>query len=280
MKTIHTIEHLRSVLQQDRAQKTIGLVPTMGALHQGHISLVEKAKDSCDIIVVSIFVNPTQFNNSEDLEKYPQTLEEDSKLLAEAGVDYIFAPPVNEIYPDKHILSFNAGYLDSIMEGATRPGHFSGVVQVVSKLFNIVQPNKAFFGQKDLQQLTLIKRLTSELFFNIEIIGCPIIREPNGLAMSSRNRRLSLEEKETATCLYKALLSIKDRIIKGHLYGSAIDEAKAYIEGQVNTKLEYISAVDAKYLTSISTDTTQYAICIACYVGEVRLIDNIVFEKI
>lgn len=280
MQTINTIEQLRAVLQQDRPHKIIGLVPTMGALHKGHISLVEAAKAVCDIVVVSIFVNPTQFNNPEDLEKYPKTLDEDSKMLKAANVDYLFAPTANEIYPDQHIIGFSSGYLDTIMEGATRPGHFSGVVQVVSKLFNIVQPSKAFFGQKDTQQLTLIKRLTSELCFNIEIIGCPIIREESGLAMSSRNRRLSLEEKSVSTCLYTALLNIKKEIMDGQAVISAIKNAENYIQTYKSTKIEYIEVVDAKYLNPISDKTTQYAICIACYVGEIRLIDNMVFEKI
>lgn len=279
MKIINTIHQLRTVLQQDRGHSTIGFVPTMGALHKGHLSLVESAKKTCDIVVVSIFVNPTQFNNTEDLEKYPKTLDVDSKMLEEAKVDYIFAPSANEMYPDQHILGFSSGYLDSIMEGATRPGHFSGVVQVVSKLFNIVQPNKAFFGQKDLQQLTLIKRLTSELCFDIEIIGCPIVRENNGLAMSSRNRRLSKEEKDTATCLYKSLLNIKAKTLEGTSALTTIQNAKEYIHSFNNTKLEYIDIVDAKYLTPISDKTTQFAICIACYVGEIRLIDNLVFKK-
>ncbi len=278
MKIIHTIEQMREALQKHNTNQSIALVPTMGALHQGHLSLVEKAKKENDIVVVSIFVNPTQFNNALDLEKYPKTLEKDVSLLDQSKVNYLFIPSVNEMYPDSHTLTFSTGYLDATMEGLNRPGHFSGVIQIIIKLFNIITPHNAYFGQKDIQQLAVIKRLTTELCFNTQIISCSIIREANGLAMSSRNKRLNLEEKETASNVYKSLILIKKDLNNSVNPKDVITKVTALLTLQ-KISVEYIEIVDAVFLTPLKNTTEKIAICIACHLGEVRLIDNIIFTR-
>ena len=251
----------------------------MGALHEGHISLIETAANQTDITVCSIFVNPTQFNNPEDLAKYPRTLEEDCKMLEEAGCSAVFAPTVDEMYPEQTMLTMNFGLLETVMEGASRPGHFNGVGIVVSKLFNIVQPHKAYFGQKDLQQVTVVKRLVADLSFNLELIVCPTVRENDGLAMSSRNRRLSEAERAHAPIIYKILLDAKEKI----LTGIDIEETKEAVQREflvlAGFELDYFEVVNIKTLQPIhkigAADTT--ALCIATFLGPVRLIDNIVF---
>jgi pantoate--beta-alanine ligase len=206
MRVIHTIAELKELLQQHRQEgKTIGFVPTMGALHKGHITLVERCVAENDICVVSIFVNPTQFNNHEDLRLYPRTPEEDYELLRSTGTDVVFAPSVEEIYPGPDIRIFDFGLLDKVMEGAFRPGHFNGVAQVVSKLFAFVEPHKAYFGEKDFQQLAIVREMVKQQELPVEIVGVPTVREQNGLAMSSRNQRLSVEQREHASEIHRIM---------------------------------------------------------------------------
>lgn len=280
MEVFTSIHSLKNFLSVQRLQnKSIGLIPTMGALHEGHISLIETAAKQNDITVCSIFVNPTQFNNPEDLAKYPRTLEEDCKMLEDAGCSAVFAPTVDEMYPEQTMLTMNFGLLETVMEGASRPGHFNGVGIVVSKLFNIVQPDRAYFGQKDLQQVTVVKRLVADLSFNLELIVCPTVRENDGLAMSSRNRRLSEAERAHAPIIYKILLDAKEKI----LAGIDIEETKESVQREflvlAGFELDYFEVVNIKTLQPIHTigasDTT--ALCIATFLGQVRLIDNIVF---
>ncbi len=251
----------------------------MGALHEGHISLIKTASIENDITVCTIFVNPTQFNNPEDLAKYPRTLEEDCKMLEKAGCSAVFAPTVDEMYPEQTMLTMNFGLLETVMEGASRPGHFNGVGIVVSKLFNIVQPHKAYFGQKDLQQVTVVKRLVADLSFSLELIVCPTVRENDGLAMSSRNRRLNEAERSHAPIIYKILLDAKEKI----LAGVDIEETKEAVQREflvlAGFELDYFEVVNINTLQPIHTLGTpgSTALCIATFLGPVRLIDNIVF---
>lgn len=271
--------------------KIIGFIPTMGALHQGHLSLIESARERSDIIVCSIFVNPTQFNDLSDLDKYPRTLEKDAQMLKKAGCDILFAPEVNEIYSENELelkrkkledtgwmsgIQVDFGLLDKVMEGAHRPGHFNGVAQVVSKLFRIVAPQKAYFGQKDFQQLAIIRSMVKQLDLPVEIIACPIIREKNGLAMSSRNERLTATERNKAGLIFKTLTKVKE--LKNN---KSIEELKKMVEDQLQTEplmnLEYFEIADAETLQPVSDlkQKKNAIACIALKIGEVRLIDNI-----
>ena len=281
MNTFKKIEELRAELLKHRLKnKKIGLVPTMGALHQGHIALVEKAKEKSDVVAVSIFVNPTQFNNSEDLEKYPRNLERDLSLLLEAGCDIVFAPEVAEMYSSKHDLKINFGALENSLEGKFRPGHFSGVGQIVSKLFNIFQPNSAFFGQKDLQQFFVIKKLIDQLSFPIELHMVPTKRESNGLAMSSRNERLTKEEKIQAGLIYKTLKESADDILNGTSINHITEQVHELFKKNERLTLEYFEVVETENFTGISTvsDPKKTALCIAAEIGKVRLIDNLLLN--
>ncbi len=258
--------------------KTIGFVPTMGALHQGHISLVKKCVEENNICIVSIFVNPTQFNNKEDLIKYPRNLDKDAQLLKEAGVNIVFAPTVEEIYPEPDTRQFDFGQLDKVMEGKFRPGHFNGVAQVVSRLFDIIKPDKAYFGEKDFQQLAIIRDMVRQYNIPVEIVPLPIKRENSGLAMSSRNERLTDEQKTEAANIYKVLTESKDLINT-----KSVKEIITFVTRKVNhinsLEVEYYDIVDGDTLLSISDwEETQYAVgCIAVFCGDVRLIDNITY---
>ncbi|MCW3105096.1 MAG: Pantothenate synthetase [Bacteroidetes bacterium] len=282
-------DHLNIVQDQ---QKTIGFVPTMGALHEGHLALVKISKKSNDITVCSIFVNPTQFNDPGDLEKYPRTLENDSKMLESVDCDIIFAPPVSEMYSAAELelkrqkvedkdwtggKTVDFGQLDKVMEGTQRPGHFNGVAQVVSKLFRIVKPNRAYFGQKDFQQLAIIRSMTQQLGLPVEITGCPIVRESDGLAMSSRNVRLTATERKVAPLIAKTLFSVKEMKEK-----HSIAELKTFAEAQITSEplmqLEYFEIVDAETLQPVSNykEAKSIVACIALKLGSVRLIDNVI----
>ena len=211
MKVVHTIKDLQAELAVLRAQgKKVGLVPTMGALHAGHASLVKRSVSENGVTVVSVFVNPTQFNDKNDLEKYPRTLDADCRLLEECGADFAFAPSVSEMYPEPDTRQFSYAPLDTVMEGAFRPGHFNGVCQIVSKLFDAVQPDRAYFGEKDFQQLAIIREMVRQLKYNLEIVGCSIVREEDGLALSSRNKRLSAEERENALNISRTLFKSRN----------------------------------------------------------------------
>lgn len=274
----HTISETQVLTRKQISEgKTIGFVPTMGALHEGHLELVRKAASQNDFIVVSIFVNPIQFNNPEDLSKYPRTLEEDLKMLEGTGCNLVFAPSPEEMYPEPDLTEFDFGELDKVMEGKFRPGHFRGVAVVVKKLFEIVTPQKAYFGEKDFQQLAIIKRMVSILQLPVEIIPCPIIRESDGLAMSSRNARLTEKERKEATAIYRALSGIKEN------YSWFIPEGvKELVRGEIQEshffKVEYVDIVDTLTLQSFDDwqDVEHAVVCVAAFIGSVRLIDNII----
>lgn len=280
MICIRSINALRlHIADEKRTSKTIGFVPTMGALHEGHISLIKQAKAENTVCIASIFVNPLQFNNAEDFKKYPIQQETDIAMMEAAGCDVLFIPDVEEFYPTQPKMSINIGLLDQILEGAHRPGHFSGVAIVVSKLFNVVAPNKAYFGQKDLQQVAVINQLVSELNFPIEIIACPIVREPNGLAMSSRNVRLSDTGKSIASHLFKALSLVEEQILKGERSATTLTSAgKTYLKQLKEIEIEYLEVVNGNTLESVTEikDLSKVAVCIAAHIEGVRLIDNLV----
>jgi pantoate--beta-alanine ligase len=265
------------LLEYKTNKKTIGFVPTMGALHQGHLSLIEKAKQKNDIVVVSIFVNPTQFNNIEDLEKYPKTIENDIQLLTSASCDILFSPSVAEIYP-KNVASekFNFEGLEHQMEGKFRDGHFDGVGTVVKALFEIITPKKAYFGQKDFQQLQIVKKMVEKHHLPVKVKGCPIYREEDGLAMSSRNARLPKEERSIAPFIYKTLQKIQQKFDTKN-----ISEINEWLENEFKKQplltLEYFTIADEKTLKSIESKKPgkKYRAFIAVFSGNVRLIDNI-----
>ena len=263
-----------------RAQgKTVGLVPTMGALHAGHASLVKRSVAENDATVVSIFVNPTQFNDKNDLAKYPRTLEADCRLLEQCGATFAFAPSVEEIYPEPDTRHFSYAPLDTVMEGAFRPGHFNGVCQIVSKLFDMVKPDRAYFGEKDFQQLAIIREMVRKYPFDIQIVGCPIVREEDGLALSSRNARLTPEQRKEAVQISRALFVSVD-----FSKSRVLCETKEYVEQCIRRapglELEYFEIVDGNTLQPVKAwDESNYIVgCITVYCGDVRLIDNIKYK--
>ena len=284
MQIVSTKKELQDLVKACKTEgKTIGLVPTMGALHQGHASLVKRAVEDNDICIVSVFVNPTQFNNKEDLAKYPRNIERDAQLLSSIGAHYVFAPTPEEMYSEEEMNStfnFDFAGLDRVMEGKMRPGHFNGVVQVVSKLFYLTQPDKAYFGEKDFQQLAIIHHMVERssmagTFGNLQIIDCPIVREESGLALSSRNERLSAEEKETALAISKTLFeSLKWAKMEGATVQAVQQRVIDTINAVPGLEVEYYEIVDQT--TLLTTDTFNHAIgCVTVYCGPVRLIDNI-----
>jgi pantoate--beta-alanine ligase len=257
--------------------KSLGFVPTMGALHQGHLDLVAKSIETMDFTVVSIFVNPTQFNSSEDFQKYPQTLDADLGLLEAAGADFVFVPTVATLYPQPTHLRFDFGDLEQVLEGACRPGHFNGVGLVVSKLFHLIQPTRAFFGQKDLQQVAIIKRLVQDLSFDLSLEVVPTRREKDGLAMSSRNMRLNPEERQQALLLYQQLSQAKERLLAGEPWSKVWADAKAAFSDPTTFRFEYFALLHPETFEIFGTFTQDgpRSLCIAAYVGKVRLIDNL-----
>lgn len=280
MEVFTSVKSLRIFLDQQLShQKTIGLIPTMGALHEGHISLIDASVKENDITVCSIFVNPVQFNNPEDLLKYPRTLEADCQMLEKAGCDAVFAPSVEEMYPEPPLLTMNFGALENVMEGASRPGHFNGVGIVVSRLFNIARPHHAYFGQKDLQQVSVIKRLITDLAFDLKLVVCPTVRETDGLAMSSRNRRLNDEERNTAPYIYQILSAAKEELLRGRDIWEVTAAAQGRFAAIGSFTLNYLEVVDVKSLQPIQElgPEGSNAICVATFLGPVRLIDNLIF---
>lgn len=277
MVSIGSIAEIQALISKFKSNnKKIGFVPTMGALHDGHLSLVAAAKEKVDIVVCSIYVNPTQFNSKEDLKKYPRNIETDQEVLEKNGCDILFLPSDEVMYAGRNTITFDFGALGKVMEGKYRPGHFSGVALIVSKLFNIILPDFAFFGQKDLQQLTIIKKLVEELFFNLEVIVVPIKRERNGLAMSSRNERLSKEEREEAKVFYHALKEAKSILKSNQSAESAKQKVNSIFDGNI-AQLEYFEIVSDQDLLPktenyLEPDTV---LCIAGFMGNIRLIDNI-----
>ena len=281
MKVVHTIKDLQAELTALRAQgKKVGLVPTMGALHAGHASLVKRSVSENGVTVVSVFVNPTQFNDKNDLIKYPRTLDADCELLESVGASFVFAPSVEEMYPEPDTRVFSFSPLDTVMEGKFRPGHFNGVAQIVSKLFDAVRPDRAYFGEKDFQQLAIIRKMVKQLHYNLEIVGCPIVREEDGLALSSRNARLSTVEREIALNISKTLYKSRTFAVD-----HSVEETLQFVESEIGKvqglQLEYFEIVDGNTLQSIANwDDTTYAVgCITVFCGEVRLIDNIKYKE-
>ena len=275
METITNSEELRRALGS-RDRSGIGFVPTMGALHAGHRSLVERARRECATVVVSVFVNPTQFNDKTDLKNYPRTPEADLRLLEEVGADYVFMPSVEEVYPEPDTRTFDFGMIDKVMEGATRPGHFNGVAQVVSRLFDLVKPAKAYFGEKDFQQIAVIREMVRQLRIPVEIIPCPIVRGEDGLALSSRNTLLDTDHRTAAPYINKVL---KAAVEKSHQ--TTPDQLAAWVTAQVESnpllKVIYFQVVDAATMQQVRTWEESPAIqgCIAVQAGDIRLIDNI-----
>lgn len=281
MKIIHTISELQSHLNECKSQnKQIGLVPTMGALHEGHIRLVERCVRENAVCVVSVFVNPTQFNDKNDLLTYPRTPEQDAELLRKAGCNFVFMPSNEEMYPVVDMRKFDFGPLEKVMEGRFRPGHFNGVAQIVSKLFDAVLPHRAYFGEKDFQQLAIIRQMTKDLKYPIEIVPCPIVREKDGLAMSSRNRRLTSIEREKAP-LIAELLSKSTTFVPSRSIPETLSFVTEGLAGDPVFNLEYFEIVDGDTLQPVQNwvDSNFIVGCIAVFCGPVRLIDNIVYKK-
>ncbi|HUV41494.1 MAG TPA: pantoate--beta-alanine ligase [Sedimentisphaerales bacterium] len=280
MKIVKTIESVRTVVEAARRSgKTIGFVPTMGALHIGHISLIQAAAKECDFVVVSIFVNPTQFGAGEDLEKYPRTLQQDLKLCDKAGVDVVFTPENETMYPGQNLTWVNVEKLTDGLCGQFRPGHFRAVATICNKLFNIVQPDVAYFGQKDAQQAAVIKQIVADLNMPLQVVVCPTVREENGLAVSSRNRYLTDQQKKDAASIYQALVKAQQLVDAGVLESAHIIAAMRTILQQGSSiQVEYISVVDAQTLQPIDTIVSQALIAIAVRIGPARLIDNIIVQ--
>lgn len=275
MKTVYTVNELKQELASVD-MSGVGFVPTMGALHAGHRSLVEKARKECETVVVSVFVNPTQFNDKNDLKHYPRTPEADEALLKEAGADIVFMPSVEEVYPEPDTRIFDFGQIDKVMEGATRPGHFNGVAQVVSRLFDMVNPAKAYFGEKDFQQIAVIKAMVKQLGLDVEIVECPIIRGEDGLALSSRNTLLTAEHRAAAPHIYATIKQCAEK-----MQTMTPAELSAWVTAEVESnpllKVIYFQAVDALSMQQVSAweESERVQGCIAVQAGDIRLIDNI-----
>ncbi|MER1999808.1 MAG: pantoate--beta-alanine ligase [Lysinibacillus sp.] len=279
MQVIHTVRELRDVIANIRAvHKTIGLVPTMGFLHEGHLTLATEAKQENDIVVMSIFVNPTQFGPNEDFDAYPRDLPRDVALAETVGVDYIFAPSVEEMYPTDGGIYIRAGRQAELLCGASRPGHFDGVLQVVAKLFNLVQPTKAYFGQKDAQQLAIIQTMVRDYNFPLEIRSVPIVREESGLAKSSRNVYLTDEDREKSVAIYNALQLAKEALLAGEPVEEAVAHAKLFIEAHTGGRIDYVEALSYPDLTPFTEESKDVLIAAAVFIGKTRLIDNVMFK--
>ncbi len=280
MQVVNTVKQLqKQISDAKQSGQTVGFVPTMGALHNGHLSLVKQAAGECDIVVVSIFVNPTQFNNAKDLERYPRDLQTDLDALSTVKCDFVFAPAVDEVYPEEDKRQFNFGDLETVMEGQYRPGHFNGVAQVVSRLFNMVNPDKAFFGLKDFQQLAIIRAMTSELDLPVEIVPCDIIREDDGLAMSSRNMLLSEGQRKNAPLIARTLFESCNFVADTSVEGVKQQVTNA-INADTELKVEYFEIVDGYTLQPVDNwNESEYIVgCIAVFAGEIRLIDNVTYK--
>lgn len=279
MRVIHTIQEVRQIILPMKKQGArVGFVPTMGALHAGHGSLIEAAVKECDLVVVSIFVNPTQFGPGEDFEKYPRTLQSDAAYCEQLGVDLVFAPSPQEMYPTEQLTWVDTEKLTDRLCGAVRPGHFRGVTTVCTKLFNIVAPDVAFFGQKDAQQATVIQRMVVDLNQPLEIRVCPIVREDDGLAMSSRNKYLSTDQRQRALCLYRALMQCQSQAGEGETETAGLIEAMRQIIEQQQGKVDYISIVDPQTLEPVEDIAPKALVLLAVYIGPTRLIDNLLID--
>lgn len=273
-----TIQELNDLLKSQAG--CVGFVPTMGALHSGHISLITKSVEECDTTVASVFVNPTQFNDKNDLLKYPRCEEKDFEMLEKAGCNIVFAPSVEEMYPTEDTRNFNFGTLESVMEGASRPGHFNGVAQIVSKLFDAVNPDKAFFGEKDFQQVAIIRQMCKDLNYKVQIIACPILRAEDGLALSSRNMLLSEEDRALAPVISMTLRCSPKRALQDTVTGTK-EWVIEQLESNDKIKVDYYEIVDSNTLQSIENwdDAEEVQGCVAITLGGIRLIDNICYKK-
>ena len=280
MKVVHTTNDLQGLLQNARNEgKSVGLIPTMGALHEGHASLVKRAVKENDVTVISIFVNPTQFNDLNDLKKYPRTLKADCRLLEQIGATIAFAPSVEDIYPQPDTRQFSFAPLDTVMEGPRRPGHFNGVAQIVSHLLELVKPERAYFGEKDFQQLAIIREMVRQMQLQVEIVGCSIVREVDGLALSSRNALLSPSERIQALVISQTLFASSD-YAKTHSLAQTKHYVEQCIKDAPGLELEYFEIVDALSMQTVGewTETEKIQGCITVHCGSVRLIDNIAYK--
>jgi pantoate--beta-alanine ligase len=280
MKIYDTIGAMRVASRARRtAGKTLGLVPTMGALHEGHLSLIRAAKTQCGLVAVSLFVNPLQFGPGEDLAKYPRDFDRDRALLEREGVDFLFAPAVEEMYPTGAVTYVTVEGISDKLCGRSRPGHFRGVTTVVSKLFNIVQPDLAFFGQKDAAQVAIIRRMVRDLNIPVRIVTCPIVREPDGLAMSSRNAYLDPQQRKAAAILYRSLMKVEKAFDQGeHKASELIKEGKRTLATHPAMLLDYLEIVDPETLDPIDDVSSRALVAVAAFLGKTRLIDNLVLE--
>ena len=279
MHIVHTIAQLKAIVQQAKEQgKSIGLVPTMGYLHEGHLTLASTARKENDLVIMSIFVNPTQFGPNEDFESYPRDLERDSKLADSVGVDIVFAPSVEEMYPHNGGIFIRAGRQSELLCGASRPGHFDGVLQVVTKLFHLAQPTRAYFGQKDAQQVAIIQTLVRDYNFPLEIRTVPIVREEDGLAKSSRNIYLSEIDRKEAPAIYEALQLAKEEYVATADASKAIEVASQHIATKTSGKIDYLEFLSYPDLNTVKSETEQFLLATAVYIGKTRLIDNIIFS--
>jgi pantoate--beta-alanine ligase len=278
MKISQTIEQARAASRSAKLSgQRVGLVPTMGALHEGHLSLVRAAKTQCDVVAVSVFVNPTQFGPSEDFSKYPRDFERDQELLQKEGVDLVFAPSVDEMYPPGAPTYVTVEALSERLCGRSRPGHFRGVTSVVSKLFHIIEPDKAFFGQKDAAQVAILRRMVRDLNFPVEIVVCPIVREPDGLAMSSRNAYLDPQQRDSALVLYRSLNRVQKMFIAGEReIPRLLSAGKEMFVQEPSVRLDYFEIVDPESLEPLSNLYKPALVAVAAFLGSTRLIDNVV----
>ncbi len=279
MKVVTSLPELRISLKAIDKEKILGFVPTMGALHDGHLRLVNESKKNSDVTIVSIFVNPTQFNNTEDLDQYPNRVETDLKKLEIAGVNIVFTPDRDTMYPVDSTFSFDLKHWNKTQEGLHRPGHFNGVLQVVLRFFNLIQPHKAFFGKKDLQQFLLIRRVSEELHYRTTVIGVDTVREPSGLAMSSRNLRLSEGARLEAANIYAVLTELKYEILNGTDLEDVLALGRNTLSAISGFELEYLEACDAANFLPVSQSTREVAVCVSCHVEGVRLIDNVLIVQ-
>jgi pantoate--beta-alanine ligase len=280
MKIFKSVEEMRSACRAtERADQRLGFVPTMGALHEGHLSLVRAAREQNNVVAVSIFVNPTQFGPNEDFSKYPRSFERDCELLEKEGVDLLFAPSVEEMYPDGTATWVTVEGLSDKLCGRSRPRHFRGVTTVVAKLFNIIEPDLAFFGQKDAAQVAIIRRMVRDLHFSVQIVGCPIVREPDGVAMSSRNAYLDPTQRQSALVLYRSLMEIQKGFEQGeHSAAKLIEAGKRVFDSEPAVRLDYLEIVDADTMEAAEDVWGGTLVAIAAFVGTTRLIDNIVLN--
>jgi pantoate--beta-alanine ligase len=276
MQIVKTVVEMQSVCRNLRMRGSVlGLVPTMGALHEGHLSLVRRARSECDAVIASIFVNPLQFAPGEDFAKYPRTFEEDCRSLEVEGVDFLFAPDAAEMYPNGSVTTVTVSGVGDRLDGASRPGHFTGVATVVAKLFHVVGPTRAYFGQKDAAQLAVLRQMVRDLNFDVELVGCAIVRDIDGLALSSRNKYLSETEREQALVLHQLLLRLERMIAEGERQSTTlVRKGMETLNGVAGIRVDYLSIVDANTLLPVTSVETGKLVAVAAYAGSTRLIDN------